>query len=165
MKKINYRFPFPSSHRPKGPDGQGWNRLAIIPLAPADRCILMPQTRQGALDTLRGMAHWGVITAYYPCLNVNADCASCGVVTRPREAWHPDWHVREDEHGGVWVLHDVTLGFNGPGVRHKSWREFMGAVDAPKLERRINQHGTYWIAAPGDAKAPAGGKKNGRRSR
>ncbi len=50
---------------PAGHDGKGWNRLAIIPMDPIDRCLLRPKYRQAALDTLRGMGHYGVPTAYY----------------------------------------------------------------------------------------------------
>lgn len=75
-------------HNPKGPDGQGWNRLAIIALEPSPRCSMRPRSRQAALDTLRGMARFGVITAYDECTG-QGRCATCPVACRDRLAW-PD---------------------------------------------------------------------------
>lgn len=129
-----------------GPDGKGWNRISIIPMDPLDRCALLPQTRQAALDTLRGMAAFGVTTAYLPCTGP-ASCNSCNKTTAPKDPWNAMWHIREDSQGMVWLLGDIAKAFAGFGYAYKSWRALMASVEVPPLTRKIDETGAYWIAS------------------
>ena len=141
-----YRIQLDLGRHPAGPDGKGWNRLSVIVMDPKDRCALLPTTRQAALDTLRGMAKFGSVTAYLPCTSASG-CAACPRVLREREAWNDAWHLREDQQGNVWLLGDVALGFSGFGYAYKSWRTLLAAIEVPQLHRLIDATGPYWIAA------------------
>ena len=141
-----YRITISLSRPPAGPDGWGWNRLAVAVMDPLDRCALLPKTRQAALDTLRGMATFGNPTTYWPC-TFSTGCASCPRVLREREPWNAAWHLREDQQGRVWLLGDVERGFAGFGYAYKSWRALLAAVEVPQLQRQIDTTGPYWIAA------------------
>ena len=146
MDKLDYRVRVDDAHNPKGPDGQGWNRMAIIGIRSHDRCVLLPLTRQAALDTLRGMAKFGVPTAYADCKN-NSPCHQCPVSTKKKEAWKDDWHIREDSHGLVWLLGSIDKGFAGFGYSYKSWSALMSEIEVPMLKRASDAQGFYWIPA------------------
>ena len=143
---IDYRVRIDDAHNPKGPDGQGWNRMAIIGLGSHDRCTLLPITRQAALDTLRGMAKHGVPTAYSDCRS-NKPCLQCPVATKQKDAWNDAWHIREDASGAVWLLGNIEKAFSGFGYRYKTWAALIGGVEVPMLKRMRDSHGFYWIAA------------------
>lgn len=143
---MPYRLRFNDSYNPKGPDGQGWNRLAIIPMLPIERCALRPKSRQAALDTLRGMAHYGVTTAYLPCTGSDK-CANCSRATRVKEAWNPEWHIREDADGRVWLLGNVEKAFAGFGYCYPNWRALINDVAVPPLKRLNDKTGAYWQSA------------------
>lgn len=144
-KAVSYRVRVDDTHNPRGPDGQGWNRLSIVGIGSHDRCTLMPITRQGALDTLRGMARYGVPTAYSDCIN-NATCCQCPVATKQKDKWQDAWHIREDAKGHVWLLGNVEKGFSGFGHCYKNWAALMSDVEVPMLKRMSDRHGLYWIA-------------------
>jgi hypothetical protein len=144
---LDYRVRLPDTYDPKGPDGKGWNRIAIIGLGPYDRCIRMPKTRQAALDTLRGMARFGSITSYEECSNGRSPCQSCPVATKERDPWNNGWHLREDSHGNVWLLGNVDKAFSAFGYCYKSWAALMADVEVPMLQRVQDKNGFYWIAA------------------
>lgn len=130
---------------PAGPDGQGWNRLAINTFSPTPRCALRPQTRQAALDVARGMAHFGVVTAYAAC-DGSGYCASCLRNIQEREEWNMAWHIREDDKGLVWLLGNVELGFSGFGYYFKSWSALLDQIKLPHLVRKMDSTGFYWVA-------------------
>lgn len=142
-----YRLRFSLNRDPGGPDGSGWNRLAIHPMEPMERCALRPRSRQAALDTLRGMAHFGNVCAYSPCSQSAADCRNCPTATHEREEWQASWLIREDSSGNPWLLANADLGFSAFGYRYRSWRALMHAVNVPTLRRQLDKHGAYWIAA------------------
>jgi len=146
-KAFDCRVKLPDTHDPKGPDGKGWNRIAIFGLGPYDRCILMPKTRQAALDTLRGMARYGSITSYEECANGKSPCHSCPIAMKERDPWNDAWHIREDSQGNVWLLGDVEKAFAGFGYVYKNWAALMASVELPMLKRVQDNHGFYWIAA------------------
>lgn len=152
-----YRLTADRSHNPRGPDGQGWNRMAILPLTPSDRCMLRPRTRQAALDTARGMARLGLITAYEDCCGHS--CQQCKVATAPREEWKPEWLLVEDSRrGGVWLHADLEK--DSFGYYYRSWEALFRAVRVPVLERKIDQHwGTYFMEA--SARTATEGKQEG----
>lgn len=144
---VDYRVRLADEHDPKGPDGKGWNRLAIIGLGPSDRCILMPRTRQAALDTLRGMARLGSVTSYDECKNGQSSCQSCPIAMKERDPWNDGWHIREDAQGIVWLLGNIDKAFSGRGYAFKGWATLMAAVEVPMLQRMRDNTGFYWIAA------------------
>ena len=145
-KSFDYRVRIDGTHNPKGPDGQGWNRMAIIGIGSHDRCTLMPITRQGALDTLRGMSKYGNPTAYSDCIS-NTPCHQCSVATKPKDAWRDEWHIREDPTGLVWLLGNIEKGFSGFGYPYKHWAALMNDVEVPMLKRMSDSQGLYWVAA------------------
>ena len=146
-KACDYRVRLQDTYDPRGPDGKGWNRMAIIGLGPHDRCMLMPKTRQAALDTLRGMARYGSITSYEECPNGKSACLACPIAIREKDHWNDIWHIREDNNGHVWLLGNVELGFAGFGYFYKSWAALMADVDVPMLKRMKDNQGFYWISA------------------
>lgn len=144
-KSFDYRVRIDDTHNPKGPDGQGWNRMAIIGIGSHDRCTLMPITRQGALDTLRGMARYGNPTVYSDCIS-NTPCHQCSVATKQKDAWRDEWHIREDSTGRVWLLGNIEKGFAGFGYSYKHWAALMNDVEVPMLKRMSDSQGLYWVA-------------------
>lgn len=127
-----------------GPDGKGWNRLAIIPVEPIDRCLLRPKSRQAALDTLRGMGHFGVPTAYYAC-TLTGLCQACSLPQQPREPWLDSWEIEEAANDTL-LIH--SIGAAGVPVHtFTGWTAFMLGVDAPMLRRHIEGGRTTWRAA------------------
>lgn len=151
MHKIDYRTKIDDTHNPKGPDGQGWNRMAIIGIRAHDRCILRPRTWQGAIDTLRGMARNGVPTAYLDCISDMLSCEHCTVVTHKKDPWSASWHIREDSAGHVWLLGDIGLGFAGHGHCFETWAALMKEIDVPMLKRMKDGQGFYWVAERGQS--------------
>lgn len=143
---MSYRVSVDDSHNPKGPDGRGWNRMAIIGLSASARCTLRPTTRQGALDTLRGMRFYGNPTAYDECIS-KSPCHSCGVANAKRDPWNAEWHLREDSQGRVWLLGNAELGFAGQGYCYNDWGRLMAKIEVPMLKRQNDKQGFYWVAA------------------
>lgn len=142
----DYRVRLADKHDPRGPDGKGWNRIAIIGLSPIDRCSLLPRTRQAALDTLRGMARHGSITSYDECESGKSPCHACPVATKERDPWNAAWHIREDGKGIVWLLGSVDKAFAGRGYAYKDWAALMAAVDVPMLQCKQDNTGFYCVA-------------------
>ncbi|WP_454740330.1 hypothetical protein [Cupriavidus necator] len=139
-----YRVSPSLDRSPAGHDGKGWNRLAFIPMDPIDRCLLRPKYRQAAPDTLRGMGHYGVPTAYYACTSAGP-CGACSLPQQPREPWLDFWEVEEAPKGAL-LIHKI--GNPGAPVRtFTDWAAFMRGVDAPMLRRHIENTRTTWRAA------------------
>jgi hypothetical protein len=153
--EVSYRALLDDGYNPRGPDGQGWNRLAIHPLRPTVRCILRPTTRQAALDTARGMARLGVITAYGECTS-NLQCSACSRGSNEREKWQPGWLIREDSQGRVWLLGNRERGWASFGYCYPHWEAIISSVDVPMLKRHTDEHGFYWTDAGESAAALTG---------
>jgi len=143
---ANRRLQLSDPHDPRGPDGQGRNRLGIWSMSPTPRCSLRPQTRQAALDTARGMAALGSITSYGDCTS-NEPCASCSRQRKARDPWNPNWCLREDQHGNVWLLGTAASGFSGRGYCFTNWEKLFYEIDVPMLKRQQDSIGFYWTAA------------------
>ncbi|MGF6440298.1 hypothetical protein [Paraburkholderia youngii] len=139
-------LPDPRAESPRGPDGKGWNRLSINPMRPFDRCSLKPLSRQAALDTARGMAQFGNKIAYDRCVGAG-DCSSCAHANRDRDDWKSTWLIRESERGHVWLLGNQEKGWSAYGYCYASWEALMNTTWLPKLERRHDETGIYWIEA------------------
>lgn len=143
---VSYLITVPHPRMPRGPDGRGWNRLSINPMAPVERCSLKPVTRQAALDTARGMAQFGNKFAYDHCER-DGDCTSCAHATRYRDDWNPGWIIREDDNGHVWLLGNQEKGWAAFGYCYASWQVLMNKTWLPKLVRQKDETGFYWIEA------------------
>ena len=101
------------SYDPCGPDGQGWNRMAILGTC-FDECALRPKTEMAfwlvAKDTTRAMyGHYG------PCER-NGQCGEC--------PWNADgdWPfaarevlVRVDNDGAPWLMNKKEKGWGEYG--------------------------------------------------
>ncbi|MBG6083077.1 hypothetical protein, partial [Rubrivivax gelatinosus] len=155
MQKVQTAPAYPISHRlelkdpynPRGPDGQGRNRLGLWSLSPTPRCSLRPQTRQAALDTARGMAFFGSITSYGACTEKAGNCSACQRHLRPRDTWREGWCLREDLRGNVWLVGDAGAGFGGRGYAFANWEGLFDEVEVPALKRLQDAAGFYWAAA------------------
>ena len=143
---LSYRLKIDDNRKPAGRDGKGWNRLAIIPMAPTTRCALKPRYRQAALDTLRGMASFGELTAYDPC-DHQESCDGCRQVTRERDDWQPEWLIREDQKGHVWLLGNRARGWAAFGYCYANWKALMDTTHIPRLQRYNDETGFYWAEA------------------
>lgn len=133
-----------SGHDPKGPDRRGWNRMAIHSMEPSERCLLRPRSRQAALDFLRGMFLPALATYYGDCTHPEKQCAKCVRGTREREAWRPEWIIREDHDKQVRLLDNARLGFAAPGRCFVSWAALLDEVNVPELQRKSDETGFYW---------------------
>ena len=139
-----YRLTIDSAHNPKGPDGQGRNRLGINPMDPFDRCAMRPKSKAAAMDLLRGMLSATMPTAFDLC--DGNGCASCPRATKGREPWNPLWIIREDDQGRPWLL-SVGRGFESFGYGYKSWAALIQCTEVPMLIRDKDQHGLFYRAA------------------
>lgn len=142
---LSNRISLDSTHNPRGIDGRGWNRIAIHGMQPTMRCTLKPNSRQAALDTLRGMAQFGVATEYRHCTSTQA-CENCAVVTKEKDPWDSSWAIKEDGHGKVWLLGCAKLGFAGKGYCFADWESLLANIEVPMLKRMVNTSGHYWVA-------------------
>lgn len=133
-------------YKPKGPDGQGRNRLAINVMEPSPRCLLRPRSRQAALDYLRGIRLPELATYYDGCTHPESKCSKCVRATRARESWRPEWIVREDQNKQVWLLDNAKLGFAASGRCFGSWRALLDEVAVPELKRKTDLTGFFWQA-------------------
>lgn len=139
-----YRVSPSLNRQPAGHDGKGWNRLAIIPMEPIDRCLLRPKYRQAALDTLRGMGHSGDPTAYYACTSAGV-CQACSLTHQPREPWLDSWELEEAANETLFIR---EIGAGGAPVHtFKGWSALMHGVDAPMLRRHFENGRITWRAA------------------
>lgn len=143
---ISHRVCLEDQVDPRGPDGQGRNRLAIWSLSPTTRCELRPKTKAAALDTLRGMAKLGNPTAYEPC-TYEGECTSCPRKLKARDPWRAEWCIREDMHGNVWMIGSVEAGFAGRGYCFAHWGKLLDSIEVPMLKRQQDATGFYWVAA------------------
>lgn len=151
MADIGLHFLEFSDRRPaRGPDGGGWNRLAIHSMTPMPRCALRPLSRQAAIDTARGMARAGEPNWYGLCEPLGSNCGECKRCARsiePEAEWHPEWCIREDSHNHVWLLGSRELMFAGRGYVYGSWEALFRSIAVPELKRMEDANGFYWVAA------------------
>lgn len=139
-----YRVTPSLNREPAGLDGKGWNRLAIAPMEPIDRCLLRPKYRQAALDTLRGMGPHGVPTAYYACTSSGA-CKACSLTQQSREPWLDSWEIEEAANGTLFIR---LIGVDdAPAHTFNGWAALLHGVDAPMLRRHIEHGRITWRAA------------------
>lgn len=110
------------THNPSGPDGKGWNRIAIHGMC-MDECALMPKTLAAffdALDTRK--ARYG---SFGTCVN-NGNCGECNVLKKRRNwKWFGDEIlVRVAENGTPWVMNRPDRGWEEYGVPTK-WSDLL----------------------------------------
>lgn len=139
-----YRVSPSLNRQPAGHDGRGWNRLAIIPMEPIERCLLRPKYRQAALDTLRGMGRFGEPTAYYACTSAGA-CQACSLTQQPREPWLASWEIEEAANGTLFI-HQIGTA-SAPAHTFNDWSALLSGLDAPMLRRHIEDGRITWRAA------------------
>ena len=101
-------------HNPSGPDGFGWNRIAVHGLC-EDECALKPKTMAAffdAQDTRK--VRYG---SFGPCTK-RGSCKECGVFKRQQDwKWLCDeMLVRVDENGVPWVMNRPDKGWEEYGV-------------------------------------------------
>lgn len=109
-------------HNPRGPDGHGWNRIAVHGMC-LDECALKPKTMASffdALDTRK--ARYG---CFGPCVN-GGNCDSCELPSKQREwGWFGnEILVRVDDTGVPWVMNRPDKGWEEYGKRD-SWIELL----------------------------------------
>ena len=97
-----------------------------------------------SLDTARGLSRFGVITAYRPCTHAGK-CQECSLGKTERQSWQSHWQIREDARGTVWLLGEK--GFSGFGFWYRSWEAMLQEIYLPKLERKKDEQGIYWVEA------------------
>ncbi|ABM96887.1 hypothetical protein [Methylibium petroleiphilum] len=144
--QISHRVCLDDQFDPRGPDGQGRNRLGLWSLSPTTRCELRPMTKPAALDTLRGMAKLGNPTAYGMC-TYEGECTNCPRKLKARDPWRAEWCLREDLHGNVWMIGSVEAGFAGRGYCFSNWEKLLDEIEVPMLKRQQDATGFYWVAA------------------
>lgn len=135
-------------HNPNGPDGQGWNRMAVGSLA-GDECALRPRTYAAlreSQDTRR--ARYG---GFGPCINDGA-CETCPIfTTAPKHLTSFDDRVLVRIHphdGHLYLMNRPEDGW-ASGAHRWTWAE-VARLDGWEIGRRHNdEHGDgFWITRP-----------------
>ena len=141
-----------------GTDGKGRNRLRIEILDPLPRCSHQPLTWQAAYDTARGMARFGVWTAYAPCTGPYSEegkCSRCKTVGC-REDWNSLWIIREDVNRAfVWILDGTKRqshygGWGALGFAYRGWAALFRSALVPILSVKYDEFGRYFVERVGD---------------
>jgi hypothetical protein len=133
------------AHNPKGPDGQGWNRMEVGSLA-GDQCALRPRnyaTLWESQDTRR--ARYG---GFGPCVN-GGDCTNCPILKTPPkhlDAFDDQILVRIHPHDGhIYLMNRPEDGWASLGLRW-TWAE-IARLDGWRIGRRHNDEHSegFWI--------------------
>lgn len=108
----------PPAHDSGGPDGRGWNRVAVATTLPHAQCALRPRDYSHlveSMDTRR--ARWG---SYGPCIR-DGQCDTCPIL-RPESPMRlpadGELAMRIDERGRPWLMNRLEDGW---GSRAESW--------------------------------------------
>jgi hypothetical protein len=163
----------PPAHDPRGPDGQGWNRLSLNAHMgrPAGRCALRPRTYPTLWESMRNTAHcrweWG--SGYARCHRQGrcGDCpvlaaaprtyhaAAAQVLVRIRELGEPSDLIPGGIRSELWLMEHPKGDRETPGQRW-SWDEIR-RLDGWRIGRahRDARSAGFWIHKI-DAAAPDG---------
>lgn len=133
----------PPPHNPRGPDGQGLNRLAVLQPDPQPQCALRPRSYEALVEADRG-SKFATYGHYGRCV---ADaCASCP--RSPAAAPEPlgdEILVRLDEEGRPWIMNRPDRGWGERGFR----TSFEALANMPSFRpdrRHRDSHGTgFWM--------------------
>ena len=125
-------------HNPSGPDGNGWNRIAVHGMC-LDECALKPNTVAAffeAQDTRK--ARYG---SFGPCTK-HGNCSECDVFKQRRNwRWFGDEIlVRVDGSGAPWVMNRPDNGWEEYGEPTK-WK-YLLQLDGVVFERWRDEFGT-----------------------
>lgn len=104
----------PPPHRPSGPDGQGWNRLAVLVPDPQPQCALRPRTYAALVEQDRG-TRFATYGHYGRCSG--GTCETCPM---RRQAGAPEplgneVLVRLDDQGRPWLMNRPNQGWGEQG--------------------------------------------------
>lgn len=155
----DYRYdPAEDEYSPRGPDGQGRNRLRVDALSPSARCMAQPTSFQAAWEVFHRPAHvrasWGF---FRPCTHER--CATCPVAARargPRRRLMSDASViREDEQGRVWLLSRRDGGWAEFGLPYDSWADLLLDWELVVERWSSDEHGRYYTVSKAQAAAAA----------
>jgi len=139
------------AHDPRGPDGQGWNRLSVSsgPMYAA-QCALRPLTPSKLFESHNTpRAQWG---GFGPCVR-DGECRSCPIVTRRPwrlRAFTPRVLVRELQQPGhleYHVMNDPDRGWDSGSVQ---WSlDVFATLDGWTYDRpHTDEHSRgFWLRA------------------
>lgn len=140
----------PPDRDPRGVDGRGHNRLAVIAPTPQTQCALRPLTeaafwlvRRMACDTRR--ASWG----HFSRCDGTGDCVRCQRLRRPAEPWpfrDASVVIRIDDAGEPWIMNRRNRGWDELGEQ-TTW-EWLANLDA-RFRRAHDKHGRLIVARRG----------------
>ena len=128
----------PPGHDPRGVDGKGHNRLALLGTM-GDECALRPTTEATFWDSHdTRKARYG---NYGPC-TASGNCNSCKRFKKTHrwEFGEDCVFVRIDENGDPWIMNKQKDGWGEYGIT-TSW-EWLLRLEA-EFQRGEDQHGRY----------------------
>ncbi|MEU5900626.1 hypothetical protein [Streptomyces venezuelae] len=135
----------PPAHNPKGPDGQGWNRISLGSLA-GDQCALRPRDYSHLLESQNTMrAHYG---GYGPCTS-NGDCTNCPLfqaAPRRLQAFDDRVLVRVNERDGEPYLMNREEDGWGSLAWRWTWQD-LARLDGWTVGRRYSDEHSdgFWL--------------------
>lgn len=127
----------PPQHNPRGPDGKGWNRIAIT-CDPQPQCALRPRTEATfweSQDTVR--AQYG---NFLSCIN-GGRCNGCPKMELDNKfPWFgPKILIRIAKDGTAWAMNRPDDGWGEYGCPI-SWED-LSRIDGVTFERYRDAHG------------------------
>lgn len=132
-------------HKANGPDGQGWNRMAIT-FEPQDQCALRPSTKEAFLESLRGSS-FATYGHYGACIK-RGQCEACPLFRKaPLEmsAFDSRVMVRIDETGAPHLMNKPSQGWASRSI-NTTWERISRTklFSAPVIGR--DEHSEFiWI--------------------
>lgn len=128
---------------PRGPDGQGRNRLRVDGIDPAPRCALRPRsfpTLRESQNTL--LAAWS--GQFGRCTN-QGKCSTCSLVSRrfSLPEGDPKFVIRQDANGSLHYTTDLAAGWNAV-LTPLDWDDLASLEDGWLFSRaKRDQHGEF----------------------
>lgn len=130
---------------PKGPDGQGRNRLRVDAIEPTARCALRPRTFAALRESQNtALAQWG--GHFAPCTG-SGQCSECPRATRQfsMDAAPGELFVRLHAEGSVHYTADLAGGWNAE-LFLIDWDDLAALESGWRLGRLQRDEHSHFIA-------------------
>nr|WP_233337831.1 hypothetical protein [Pseudomonas aeruginosa] len=131
------------SYDPRGPDGDGRNRLRIDSIDPQPRCALRPRTFAGLRESMNtAIAQWG---SHFDVCSGGGECSACFRFTRRHNIQSPPdaLIVRLHPDGSLHYTSDVKAGWNA-SLTPIAWDDLASLEEGWSLGRVLrDEHSQY----------------------
>ena len=145
---MNYRINPPDTYDPRGPDGQGRNRLRVEVVTPAPRCRLRPETYEAAWTHDNRPTHAAACwSSFGPCV-YSGDCAGCPLAVKRAASWlfwpdPPDRSVIRALGDDLHLMNRQRGGFRQRSIPYRSWAALYADVAIRVVGKKTDEHGEY----------------------